>query len=259
MNSEEYEIRNRDRPSQPIDIVCERELVVVDVGAQKLADEEHIYSPLVGGTRCRVIGFEPLEHRRAEMTAADPSLLVLPYFIGDGSEQTFYVNNDDATSSLLPLNVTGVADLGHLHTLRTVNTERVPTKRLDDVLSNEEVVDFLKLDIQGFELQALIGAEEVLKRTNVVHCEIEFLQIYEEQPLFSEVEIHLRSRGFQFIDFTTLCRYPFLNASSRQSERLGWGDAVFFRDGGDAKAQAAIASLVYGKTGLARYLIDRAR
>jgi hypothetical protein len=42
-------------------------------------------------------------------------------------------------------------------------------------------------------------AEAILERTNVVHCEVEFAKIYFGQALFSEVELHLRDRGFELI------------------------------------------------------------
>ena len=47
------------RPSRPV--------MIVDVGAQKLAYEDHIYAPLLrSGLEWRCIGFEPLEdHRNA--------------------------------------------------------------------------------------------------------------------------------------------------------------------------------------------------
>ncbi|MFK3779887.1 FkbM family methyltransferase [Agrobacterium sp. NPDC089420] len=259
VGSAEYQHRQAQqmRPS-PIEMpIVDRELVIVDVGAQKLVSEDHIYTPLrKSGVSHRCIGFEPLEHRRAEMMADDPDLQLFPDFIGDGSLQTFYVNNDDATSSLLPLNRNLNAHLEHLETLETVDTQPVSTSTLDNVLSDVPVVDFLKLDIQGMELKALKGGVDVLKRTNVIHCEVEFAPIYDGQPLFSDVELFLREHGFIFVDFTAECRYAYVGHGFK--ERLGWGDAVFFRsnaNGSDKIAQAVIATYVYGKNGLAERLL----
>lgn len=262
VGSTEYQRRQaqQTRP-MPIELpTLDRELVIVDVGAQKLASEEHIYTPLrKSGISHRCIGFEPLEHRRAEMMADDPELQLFPDFIGDGSSQTFYINNDDATSSLLPLNSGLNAHLEHLETLETVDAQPVSTSTLDNVLRNVPVVDFLKLDIQGMELRALKGGTEILERTNVIHCEVEFAPIYKDQPLFSDVELFLREHGFTFVDFTAECRYAYVGQNFK--ERLGWGDAVFFRAGANGRdriAQATIATYVYGKNGLAeRLLADR--
>jgi len=268
LTSPEYQSRQVKPAPIPVAAFLKRPLTIVDVGAQDLATEEHVYEPLLRcGAACECIGFEPLAHRRAEREARDGTRIrLLPHFIGDGSEQQFYVNNEDNASSLLPLNRELNAALGHLRDLRTVRIEQVRTSKLDEVLADVPTVDFLKLDIQGFELPALHGAIEVLRRTNVVHCEVEFAPIYEGQALFSEVERFLRERGFEFIDFVTTMRYPYAAVpdATPHLERLCWADAVFFRpvDGStersDAVAQAIIASHVYGKNGLAKHILARA-
>jgi FkbM family methyltransferase len=259
-SSEEYLLKSAKLPKTAKPLVSyrpSRPLVIVDVGAQNLANESHIYAPLMQlPNRC--IGFEPLENKRIERE--DGTIEMLPHFIGDGSEQTFYVNNDDATSSLLPLNEEFNSHHNHLSGLRTLRTERVKTSRLDDVLSDVGRVDFLKLDIQGFEGPALLGAQKVLQRTNVVHCEVEFAPIYKGTSVFSEIERLLAKSGFYFVDFTHLCRYAYeaVPDPTTTGERLGWADAVFFREhtetDDDALAQAAVAELVYGKSGLAKHL-----
>jgi FkbM family methyltransferase len=237
------------RPSRP--------LVIVDVGAQNLAYESHIYAPLMQ-LPYRCIGFEPLEKKR--IARDDGTIEMLAHFIGDGSEQTFYVNNDDATSSLLPLNDDFNIYHNHLSGLRTVRTERVKTSRLDDVLSDVGHIDFLKFDIQGFEVPALLGAQQVLQRTNVIHCEVEFAPLYKGASVFSDIERLLSKSGFYFVDFSHLCHYAYeaVPDPTTNGERLGWADAVFFREHAetvdDALAQAAIAELVYGKSGLAKHL-----
>jgi len=265
VSSPEYLARHSPSAALPLAPLLRRRLTIVDVGAQNLTTEDHVYTPLLqAGIPCDCIGFEPLAARRAERAHTDGTAIrLLPHVIGDGSTQTFYVNNEDNTSSLLPLNLAFNAPFAHLRDLRTVRTETVHTTRLDDVLQEVPRIDFLKLDIQGFELFALRGAEGLLPRTNVVHCEVEFAPIYKAQPLFADVESFLRARGFAFIDFTTLMRYRYASVPdpNEMPERLCWADAVFFRTlasdaaGDDAIAQAVIASHVYGKNGLAKQLL----
>jgi FkbM family methyltransferase len=245
-----------------------RDLLIVDVGAQRLNFEEHVYTPVLGSElNYRIIGFEPLKHRLDERlkTENNPRLTLYPNFVGDGSELTFYINNIDATSSLLPLNEKFNKVFDGLDSLETVRVESVKTDRLDTLLSDISMVDFLKLDIQGFELDALRGAEAILKRTNVVHCEVEFAKIYAGQPLFSEVELHLRERGFELIDIVHPARSAYrVKSGSRSTDRLIWAEAVFFRGLGHKEAsasrflaQALIAWFVYRKPGLAEHLFER--
>lgn len=241
----------------------DRPLRVVDVGAQSLGAGSHPYDPLRGVCELEIIGFDPLTERLQERIAAEGAerLTLLPYAVGDGGTHTLYVNNDDATSSLFPLNDAHNALFNHLSTLRTVRTERVMTRRLDDVLP-EGMVDFLKLDVQGAELMVLHGAERTLSQTAVVHCEVEFSPIYLGQPLFADIQQHLVARGFTLIDLLTSGRYHYLTASHRSAEdRLIWADAVFFRDTTDPmvrKVQALVAASVYRKPTLAEHLMDLA-
>lgn len=244
-------------------VLAQTPVVIVDVGAQNLADEEHIYASLGRqGIPCRVIGFEPLEHRRLERSKESGNgVTLLPNFIGDGQNHTFYINEPDATSSLLPFNRTVIDRLVELAPLRTVSTESAATTTLDEALVQEPHIDLLKLDIQGFELPALKNAQAVLQRTLVVHCEVSFVEIYKGQALFSEVEQHMRSLGFDLVDFSTLCRYPVVGTRETASKDwLGWGDAVFLRrlpvdaTWRERLVQSLIALVVYHKISLAAWL-----
>jgi FkbM family methyltransferase len=243
-----------------------RPITIVDVGAQELEGESHVYSELAADLPCRIIGFEPLEHRLQQSLShtTDNRVQLFPTCIGDGGRHAFHINNDDATSSLLPLNADLTQDLLDLCELRTERIEPVATSTLDEVLASCARVDFLKLDIQGFELPVLRHARNALSRTNVVHCEVGFAEIYRGQALFPEVELELRSQGFEFLDFSFACRYPYrCNADAASRDRLGWADAVFFRKSQahdaqeDVLARILIALFVYGKYSLAVHLAER--
>ncbi|WP_244027898.1 FkbM family methyltransferase [Methylobacterium sp. E-016] len=241
-----------------------RPVTIIDVGAQMLGTEEHAYQAL-----CRpdiphhIIGFEPLSDRVHEREASENggALTMLPYAIGDGKTHTLYVNNDDATSSIYPLHLPLTSRFEHLHTLRVERTLSVATRTLDDVVDHGPI-DFLKLDIQGAELMALQGAERMLARTGVIHCEVEFAEIYKGQYLFPEVQLFLNARGFSLIDILVPHRYAYVTQSNVDSrDRLIWGDAVFFRETEDKDTlavQAMIAGLVYSKASLSSHLIERA-
>lgn len=265
--SDEY-IRRTEPPPLPRRHEIGRPLTIVDVGAQTLADEDHIYAPLIrSGLDWRCIGFEPLDARREARLAgeADPRLILHDAFIGDGGRHRFHIVNDDGSSSLLPLNAPFNRDFEHIESLRIVATEDVQTRTLDDMLAAEDEIDFLKFDIQGFESRALQAAKAVLARTNVVHCECFFAPMYQEQGYFADIDRLLRAAGFDFVDFSHLARYRYVAVPrpSRTGERLIWADAVYFRRLDPARdaassfhAQAAIADLVYRKPGLAQAVLQ---
>ena len=56
----------------------------------------------------------------------------------------------------------------------------------------------LKLDVQGFEKEVLLGAAETLKKVDVVVAEVAFAVQYEGQPLFDELNALLRDCGFKY-------------------------------------------------------------
>ena len=240
-------------------------ITVVDIGAQRLVDQQHAYAPLQdAGFLLSVVGFEPLSDRLEDRRDAEAgsNLELSGNFVGDGTDQIFYINILDNTSSLLPLNKQLTSQFVEIRHLHTVRTEKAKTQRLDDLLKYVPRVDFLKLDIQGFELHALRGAHDLIKRTLVVHCEVSFAEIYEGQCHFSDVEAFLREKGFDLIDLIHAHRGGYVVPSGTiVGDRLLWADAVFFKSlehvtPDERAVQATIAQHVYKKVGLAERLLS---
>jgi FkbM family methyltransferase len=271
LESEEYRIRNQPKDRSVLETLAAQVLAVlnrapriVDVGAQTLGLGTHPYDALMRYCPVEIIGFDPLQDKLALRAEAEGSqnLTLLPYAVGDGGRHILHINNDDATSSLFPLNREGNQHFNHLSELRTVRTEPMETRRLDDLLLGQPI-DYLKIDVQGGELLVLQGAENTLKNTASIHCEVEFYPIYEGQPLFSDIFSFLVSRGFYFVDFKNvgLGRYTCLNSRKIESQDMMlWADSLFFREDADKEmraAQALIAAVIYDKPSLAAYLLDR--
>jgi FkbM family methyltransferase len=252
-------------PSELRDLHERMSVCIVDVGAQNLTSEDHVYSRLVGKHVARVIGFEPLKEEASARLQNDPGILMLNHFIGDGEEGVFHVNRFNPASSLLKANQPFLNQFMALGTMcEVISEERVKTTRLDDLLDVLKDCDYLKIDVQGGELGVLRGAMELLERTIVVHSEVEFAPLYESQPLFADVDVFLRSRGFELIDImkTGYAGYDGLPRPI-SSSRLMWADAVYFKspenlsEFGPMKLMRAayIAHVNYGMYDLAaRYL-----
>jgi len=211
----------------------------LDVGAMAIGEGEDPWVTLARNGCAEVIGFEPIEAActtlNEQASARKGSVRYLPYALGDGEEHVLHVTNVPMTSSLFPPARATVDIFPALGELMQV-VERVPlrTKRLDD-LSDLAPVDFLKLDVQGAELLVLEHARETLCTVSVLQCEVEFLELYEGQPLFADVDAFLRSQGFTFLRFSYTMGRPFkplgfAQDPLRSMSQILWADAIYVRD-----------------------------
>jgi FkbM family methyltransferase len=85
------------------------------------------------------------------------------------------------------------------------------TQRLDRVLADcgksETPIDLMKLDVQGYELEVLKGAEQALARTEIIVAEASIMQINQGCPLIRDVIECLSQRDFVLIDLGAQVRF----------------------------------------------------
>ena len=220
------------------EIVMPPVMTAVDVGAMLLEGAVDPFARLNKLGRLNVIGFEPQPAECDKLNAlALPGRKYLPYVIADGTRRRFYQTNTGMTSSLLAPNLKFAQLFNSLAELmEVVATGFVNTIRLDDVAEiRAQGCDLLKLDTQGSEAEILAHAGETLKSCLIIQTEVEFVQLYEGQPLFADVDQLLRARGFMFHRFLGLAGRTYkplmLNndPGAAMSQQL-WSDAVYVPD-----------------------------
>lgn len=117
----------------------------------------------------------------------------------------------------------------------------IETTTLDSFCASEliDTIDFLQVDVQGAELNIFQGAQQIIKNSTLaIQTEVEFAPIYKNQPLFADVDNHLRQQGFFLQGFKGLhCiskkSFPVeIKAGIPQylSGQLLWSDAFYFQD-----------------------------
>lgn len=83
------------------------------------------------------------------------------------------------------------------------NQINVVTKTLDSVVSasrlESKIIQLLVLDLQGAELEALLGSEKTLESVQAVHIEVSRVQLYESQPTFMQIHAFLTNKGFALV------------------------------------------------------------
>jgi FkbM family methyltransferase len=109
---------------------------------------------------------------------------------------------------------------------------------LDDLITESSWAaqpDMIKLDVQGHELDVLIGARKALKEAKLVLAEVSFQRIYESQPLAEEVICFMRDQGFRVLDICTYAQRPldgilcqaellFASETTRSFDCTGWSE-----------------------------------
>lgn len=221
-----------------IDMLGKRapQLKVVDVGAMWLGADDPPYGALTKAGRCGVVGFEPQQNECDKLNKMGlKRQSYLPYFIGDGAERTFHLTSAPMTSSLYEPNAALLSLFQMLNELTTtVSTTEVTTKRLDDI-SEIDSIDFLKLDVQGAEVDCLRGATRLLRNCAVVYTEVNFVPMYKDMALFGDVDLLMRENGFllHWLEPTqNRCYKPFMvnNDPVAGLNQTIWSNAVYVKD-----------------------------
>lgn len=105
-----------------------------------------------------------------------------------------------------------------------------PMKTIDEIAAEKAVRApvFLKLDVQGFEIEALKGAARTLQKTELIALEISTIRINEAAPIFHEVIEYLKGLGF--------VAYDFCNPSRPRDNVLVQVDVIFMREDSPLRA-----------------------
>ena len=161
----------------------------------------------------------------------------IPLALWDSVETaTLHITKFPACSSLYPPSQSYIDRfIGNSPLMELASTQEIQTTTLDDFCHSEEIseIDFIQIDTQGAELKILEGAKEILKSVLSLNVEVEFTSLYENQPLFGDVDLYLRKKGFTLFDFGTLYRDSRRRSSICSQEHPGqliWTDAFYFQD-----------------------------
>jgi FkbM family methyltransferase len=177
---------------------------IIDVGANR-GEWTKLALAVFPGTP--VLMIEPQDEMEVYLAALTRSLPGC-YFVKAGAgrkpgELVQTIWEDYAGSSFLPEADTSLARAGKQRKTRIVT--------MDSVLAQDYpqfIPDLVKLDIQGFELEALSGAETLFSRTEVFILEASLFQFLPRQPIAREVISFMSGRGYELYDIPGRCRRP---------------------------------------------------
>jgi FkbM family methyltransferase len=145
----------------------------------------------------KIIAFEPLPDAadRYEALFADvPDIVLHRVALSDvATTAVFHVTDRQDSSSLLKPGAGQQKAFG----VREARAIQVSVERLDSRVKLAEVAHplLIKIDVQGAELQALKGCDD-LEQADFIYVELSFVELYENQPLYNDVANYLEGRGF---------------------------------------------------------------
>jgi FkbM family methyltransferase len=104
----------------------------------------------------------------------------------------------------------------------TRKTQKVAVQTLDDYCARKRLthIDILKSDTQGFDLEVVKGASQLLtqNRVHLIYMEIIFSDMYKGLPSLDEIYRFMTDHGFRLVSF-----YQFFF----QHDCAAWTDALF--------------------------------
>lgn len=186
---------------------------VLDIGANK---GQYALDLRDNGYRGKIISFEPLTSAHdylLKISQKDPSWVIGERVaLGDKDDNVeINISANLDSSSILPImdcHISAAPNSAY------IGKETVSLMRLDSIAEQLNLRGniLLKVDVQGFELNVLKGAENFLKNTTVLQLELSFVELYEGQPLIEEMTTFVKALGFElhalipvFIDESSGC------------------------------------------------------
>jgi FkbM family methyltransferase len=173
--------------------------IIVDIGANK---GQFALSCREWSTNAKVISFEPLANPAKifrALFASDANVHLNEVAIGPKIQRSIiHVSAHEDSSSLLPIGPNQIAVYPGTQEKEVVEIDVAP---LSSYLMPEDIKSpaMLKLDVQGFEMDALKGCESMIEKFDFIYCECSFIELYSGQKLAYEVIEWLHQRQFNFV------------------------------------------------------------
>jgi len=196
---------------------------VLDVGANVGKFTKMISKIL---SNVNIHSFEPLADCYKELIENTKHLDNINYFnfaLGEKeSESIIYHNEFTPSSSILKMK-----DLHKKIFPETTHSfnEIIQIRDLDGV--NDEInwiqKTLMKIDVQGFEMSVLRGANSSLNKIDIIIIETIFLELYKNQARFDDIYNFLVERNFSY-------QGNFDQMKDPKSGRIIYADAIFIRN-----------------------------
>ncbi len=175
--------------------------------------------------------FEPgLESfKELEMCSEEHSIIFNSALSDSKKEVNFNICRWHQASSIYEPNFNIIKNYPNPERFEVIDRITMEADSLSNLLSSKNVksLDFLKIDTQGSELEILKGAGNYIDSVIGVEVEVEFVELYKNQPLFDEVHAFLLDHGLTLIDLKRSF-WSRDNISDKKGQLI-FADGLYFR------------------------------
>ena len=170
---------------------------------------------------------EPHKKSSIELKNKGHSVIEKIFYSKDNLNLSFYETRKPMCSSILKPNLKHINNFSESDRFEILKKIQTETTTIDSEFKLDKAPNFVKIDTQGSELEILKGSTNSLKNILGLEIECEFFQLYENQPLFSEIQEFLNKYNFEFIDFLNIYRWE--RKKNRFTGQPQFSDALFLK------------------------------
>jgi FkbM family methyltransferase len=164
-----------------------------------------------------IVMIEPQDDKEPilkEIERVHPSITYVKSLVGKEKKEAVTFFEMESGSSIYEEQTT------HNRTVKSYPMQTVDSLLIDKALGEE---CFIKLDVQGAELDVLKGAIHTLKKCSAVLLEASLLNYNQGAPLFADIVAYMKEIGFVVFDICEMRR--------KQDHTLFQVDLLFLREG----------------------------
>ena len=171
---------------------------VIHIGAHECEERSKYLQHFNNVTDNEIIWIDALSEKVELMKTHDKNIRIFNECISDKDNElvTFKITNNYQSSSFLNLKV----HLIEHPDIYEIEQREMFTKTLKTFYKNNNLnyddYNFMNLDIQGAELLALKGADDILTHIDYIYIEVNTIELYENGALLNEIDSYLNKYNF---------------------------------------------------------------
>ncbi len=193
---------------------------VLHIGAHECEEQQVYIRHNIDNSN--IYWIEAMEDKVDKMKKKDRNINIYQAVIDveDDKEISFNVADNGQSSSILEF---GTHSEHHPH-VKMIGKKQLKTIRLDTFIKNNKIpiekLNFMNLDIQGKELDALKSMGNYIQYVQYIYTEVNTEKVYKDCALLPEIDEFLKEKGFARVACNIYHEY---------GKCCGWGDAFYIR------------------------------